>query len=801
MSPTESLTTVLLPIPYKAPERQKMPNACDHCRQRKLRCDGSTPSCSNCALYEKPCHYVQGRNKSGPPKGFKRKKSDADSVDEAPRQRRRLSTPSPTLMASSCHQSSSRPTQVPLVLRTGESTDTTVSTRDISPASDSSSHSHTLSPSSHWITPVTMPSSGTAECSYSSYYPNQMPESFDDVTLTVDPIFASILSSPKALLENPFAQMNYTPVVFDNMQSALSIPPQLTAPNLVSQSYHSPAQHRPPVLAMPPNIPVLPGLLAAHAFVPLFPLPYLQQVIAACAVSKSTSIHASFFLNALEALSTVTILTPSEAPEPCQAYLAAQNQAMPAYFAVLSEQASSSSSSPNGSSVYSSPQDSTTYPTQLGVLIDDTTLTTAAMLYLTARSVFSSSSPTKESATWLRLARDMVEAPSFPASRKRWFARVGWLWGRGIVGLGLSCSQIGVGVAGIPAATEGVTDDGKMDTFQTEFDGLVSLVLDLESLLAEAKTQVADQRPDVGQLAMYVDVPLCLRVREWMQTSPLAQEALLQYAKGTEMGARSESGGGEDEVCVRETIGRVLHLIYYGMAVKFDYQDPARCSLRKTSMHVAVTRIVDAADWLISSQRTWLWAFAEPALLIARDYLFDRCGIPPSSVWSSPSASEVILSSASSYVSAITSANPLGSSSQITPPTASTVPHPCSNTGANSSATAFGYVSSSSAAPGASPPPPPLKVCPSDLTLLTLIQEVLLDASKRLAPAYRVTAAGAAGEIAWVLETCAAAQVGEREGACEEWAGDGVGAGTGVGVGEMYTMAGQGPSSSTVEVF
>ncbi|PCH38896.1 hypothetical protein WOLCODRAFT_43600, partial [Wolfiporia cocos MD-104 SS10] len=52
--------------------RPKVTTACDSCRKRKLRCDGRTPSCSNCSLYEANCHYAAGRNKSGPPKGSKR---------------------------------------------------------------------------------------------------------------------------------------------------------------------------------------------------------------------------------------------------------------------------------------------------------------------------------------------------------------------------------------------------------------------------------------------------------------------------------------------------------------------------------------------------------------------------------------------------------------------------------------------------------------------------------------------------------------------------------------------------------
>lgn len=35
--------------------RRKAPAACDVCRRRRLRCDGQSPSCSNCTLYNVEC--------------------------------------------------------------------------------------------------------------------------------------------------------------------------------------------------------------------------------------------------------------------------------------------------------------------------------------------------------------------------------------------------------------------------------------------------------------------------------------------------------------------------------------------------------------------------------------------------------------------------------------------------------------------------------------------------------------------------------------------------------------------------
>ena len=62
--------------------RTKAPTACDVCRRRKLRCDGQTPSCSNCTLYKVPCNYAKTRNKPGPRKGWKRKQREDDSRQE-----------------------------------------------------------------------------------------------------------------------------------------------------------------------------------------------------------------------------------------------------------------------------------------------------------------------------------------------------------------------------------------------------------------------------------------------------------------------------------------------------------------------------------------------------------------------------------------------------------------------------------------------------------------------------------------------------------------------------------------------
>ncbi|KIM63329.1 hypothetical protein SCLCIDRAFT_48490, partial [Scleroderma citrinum Foug A] len=41
----------------KSKAARKIYVACDFCRGRKLRCDGSKPSCSNCATRSLACKY------------------------------------------------------------------------------------------------------------------------------------------------------------------------------------------------------------------------------------------------------------------------------------------------------------------------------------------------------------------------------------------------------------------------------------------------------------------------------------------------------------------------------------------------------------------------------------------------------------------------------------------------------------------------------------------------------------------------------------------------------------------------
>ncbi len=44
--------------------------ACILCRKRKLKCDGTKPSCSTCSRLKHRCEYSEERKKSGPKRGY-----------------------------------------------------------------------------------------------------------------------------------------------------------------------------------------------------------------------------------------------------------------------------------------------------------------------------------------------------------------------------------------------------------------------------------------------------------------------------------------------------------------------------------------------------------------------------------------------------------------------------------------------------------------------------------------------------------------------------------------------------------
>ncbi|KAK9719077.1 hypothetical protein K7432_005056 [Basidiobolus ranarum] len=51
-------------------KRQRVSKACDNCRRRKVRCDGTQPICSNCRTIGTTCSYNDATKKRGPPKGY-----------------------------------------------------------------------------------------------------------------------------------------------------------------------------------------------------------------------------------------------------------------------------------------------------------------------------------------------------------------------------------------------------------------------------------------------------------------------------------------------------------------------------------------------------------------------------------------------------------------------------------------------------------------------------------------------------------------------------------------------------------
>ncbi|KAI9493991.1 fungal-specific transcription factor domain-containing protein [Zychaea mexicana] len=51
-------------------KRQRVSKACDQCRRKKVKCDGTLPQCSNCKTVGLECKYNETNKKRGPPKGY-----------------------------------------------------------------------------------------------------------------------------------------------------------------------------------------------------------------------------------------------------------------------------------------------------------------------------------------------------------------------------------------------------------------------------------------------------------------------------------------------------------------------------------------------------------------------------------------------------------------------------------------------------------------------------------------------------------------------------------------------------------
>lgn len=52
--------------------RKRVSQACDACRNKKLRCDGLRPTCSSCILLGRQCLYASVVKKRGLPEGYVR---------------------------------------------------------------------------------------------------------------------------------------------------------------------------------------------------------------------------------------------------------------------------------------------------------------------------------------------------------------------------------------------------------------------------------------------------------------------------------------------------------------------------------------------------------------------------------------------------------------------------------------------------------------------------------------------------------------------------------------------------------
>ncbi|KAI7855623.1 fungal-specific transcription factor domain-containing protein [Circinella umbellata] len=51
-------------------KRQRVSRACDLCRRKKIKCDGTIPICGNCQAFNLECSYKDTTKKRGPPKGY-----------------------------------------------------------------------------------------------------------------------------------------------------------------------------------------------------------------------------------------------------------------------------------------------------------------------------------------------------------------------------------------------------------------------------------------------------------------------------------------------------------------------------------------------------------------------------------------------------------------------------------------------------------------------------------------------------------------------------------------------------------
>ncbi|KAI9329595.1 hypothetical protein BD770DRAFT_334004, partial [Pilaira anomala] len=51
-------------------KRKRLTQACELCRRKKIRCDGSKPTCGNCTRLNNECTYSTSSKKRGPRQGY-----------------------------------------------------------------------------------------------------------------------------------------------------------------------------------------------------------------------------------------------------------------------------------------------------------------------------------------------------------------------------------------------------------------------------------------------------------------------------------------------------------------------------------------------------------------------------------------------------------------------------------------------------------------------------------------------------------------------------------------------------------
>ncbi|CCL98425.1 uncharacterized protein FIBRA_00422 [Fibroporia radiculosa] len=519
------------------------------------------PSCSNCLLYKIDCAYAEGRKKSGPRKGFKRRRVQEE--DEGDFEQSWGPSASEVTTRAAELQGAGDLGGVPFS----------------SPVASSSLASVVFATTSESSPLLSTSSSGSLplDIEISDQHPLQQPE--PSYAHGAEPFPSSLAEDALSFLSNDIS----------------AFPPGASDSTLPDNGLDSMLNQN--------------TIAVVHALIPLFPLSFLTQNIVTLHNTENSNVHTIFFLHALESLVTVSTSPSLANTGDGTYYTAAQESSMVAHIAAVSHPSA----------------------------VEDAMWTASGLIYLCLRETLVEGW-SQNASMWLRLTIDVVEAmrPSTGMQRgvRRWFARAVWLLNKALIGSG---NQSAIPGTRIPFSAGGVPEMGcirdkaplavlELDEFQREHCAFVDLCLDMEDLLRAAENKRTEailtaglyddlDIPDVYALA---SVPLCDRARLWAKSSTFTDESLLQVG--------SNPASQDPTLRLRQAFARVLSLIFWAMAVKFDHTDRHRCGMRKTSLYVAVTRIVDAADWIVTNRQAWLWSFAEPALFLARDFLLDLSG-------------------------------------------------------------------------------------------------------------------------------------------------------------------------------